>query len=539
MTAIFLAAMIFIVEAVQRREGLDDPLYELFLSKSWTRWIFATAVWLLFGTALLYLLGPITGGFGDLLHARGDVLGISSLIVAALLVLVFLLRALHVLRPAQYRAFRREAVLDQVRYGAQSRVRTPRSTAGSLRELRGILSDSETQATRAIERVVDQTYQAVAQAQLSDVREGMALLEEICMTVLAELEKSDDEEQEISSRADRRWLGHDNILAGLQRLVRTAATTDAHESVLRAIFHADVKRTRTFMAVPYRLSDNVEADNELFVQVMLECVGLEKQAVDRLTHEPLALSFEGPHTEMLSDALSSALSRTKVAPADTRKSRIARRMVAFVHESAAESALKQDVNQASALLKCLLRHADEALSTNHQSRAFDEALHSLLRYAILSGIGYGVGARSDELVDTANGNSGVRGLVGSGLSRDVFLNIMQDANQGYGGESILSGGLFSLSAGLRPRRSPIETESDFQEAKAECVVLGYMWLLGMIHHNDGEVSLAGEARVEFDRVWRVYGRHLVAALDRAGIGVGRDLWKWGEASFALPVKDVE
>ena len=46
MTAIFLAAMIFIVEAVHRREDLDDPLYELFLRKSWARWVFCAAVWL-------------------------------------------------------------------------------------------------------------------------------------------------------------------------------------------------------------------------------------------------------------------------------------------------------------------------------------------------------------------------------------------------------------------------------------------------------------------------------------------------------------
>ena len=533
MTAIFLAAMIFIVEAVQRREGLDDPLYELFLSKSWARWIFATAVWLLVGTALLYVLGPITGGIGELADARGDALGIVSLVVAAFLVLVFLLRALHVLRPEQYRELRRDAVLSQVRHGARSYAQSTESMEERARRILGFLNNPETQATRAIERVVDQTYQAVERAQITEIREGMEILESICKIVLEELEEGDLESSTLNDLDYGLWLGHDNILSGMQRMVRTADNRRANDSALWSIFRADVQKARTTFSTPYRLGENVDSRNELFVQVMLECVQSERKVVAKLADKDTSFRFQAPQEEMLSDALRSALYRSSAAFDNSRENRLARRMVAFIHDLASRSALERDEKQVCSLLESFLQHADDVILTEKKAPKYSDAIDRTLRQATLSAIGYGVGVGNHDFLDTTARWLKVSEHVETGEVPHLYALIDQDVSQRNSGDSSLSGGLLWLSSSMHSQPPPIETEEDLHQRQAECVILGYMWLLGIVHDGTGDVDLPDTVGYEFDRVWRIHGRRLVAALSRASAGEVRDLWSWCEAAFAV------
>ena len=529
MTAIFLAAMIFIVEAVQRREGLDDPLYELFLSKSWVRWVFATAVWLLVVTALLYLFGPITTVLGELADDRGDALGISSLVLAAFLVLVFLLRALHVLRPEQYRAFRREAVLDHVRIGARTYAQSPESLDDKVRRVLGNLSETEAQGTRAIERVMDQACQAVERGQLTEIREDVALLEMICQSILDELEKSESASPEINSLYDRSWLGHDNLLAGLQRLVRAAANADANEATLRAIFHADTDKTGTYLVAPYRLLESVREGNELFLQVMLECIELEQGPVSRLTGLPLAYSFETPLAEMLSSTLRESLPSSTPTDGAAREYRMAHRIAVNIHKLAGAAALRGEINRAAGLLQAFVYQVDDAI------RVGDDPLNSALRLAALSTIGFAVGTGNESLLEGTANSSLTRGFIDGTEASELRALIEMDANLRYEGESLLGGGLIWLTTAMRPTRTAIETASDVEQAQAESVVLGYMWLIGIVHVHGGidDVQLPDTARPEFDRVWRLHGARLIAALKHADIGDSQDLRSWCEAAYGL------
>ena len=530
MTAIFLAAMIFIVEAVQRREGLDDPLYELFLSKSWARWILATAVWLLIGTALLYVFGPIGGLVGELADSRGDVLGILSLVVAAFLVLVFLLRALHVLRPEQYRELRRDAVLDQIRRGASSQAQASQSTKESVRRFLGLLSAPETQATRAIERVVDQMCRAAEEARLTDVREGMALLEEIAGTVRDELEESGTARPDIGGFGDRDWLGHDYILSGLQRVVRAAADSGASDFVLWAVFRTGVEKIGPGWMTAYRLADNIGSGNELFAQVMLECVEAEQEAVAKLAHTETSKRFRSPLEEMLSDALLRALVSNGTS-GGSREDRLARRVAAFVHKMSSQAALARNEKQACALLESFLGYADGAIFASEGEPEGSDELLRVLRQAALSAIGYGIGVGNHGFLDTAARRLSVGEVIETGRADDLFVRIDQDVSIRSSGESILGAGLLWLSSAIHPRPSSIETEEDLHQREAECVILGYMWLLGRIYDGTGVVELPDAVRSEFDRVWRLHGARLVAALQRASVGGGHDLWGWCQAAY--------
>ena len=530
MTAIFLAAMIFIVEAVQRREGLDDPLYELFLTKSWTRWIFATAVWLLISTALLYVFGPITGLLVELADDRGDALGIASLVVAAFFVLVFLLRALHVLRPEQYRELRQTAVLDQVRRGARSQAQASQSTKESVRRFLGLLSAPETQATRAIERVVDQMSRAAQEGQLTDVREGMALMEEIARTVLEELDESGVARPDVDGFGDRDWLGHDFILSGLQRVVRNAASSDASDFVLWAVFRTDVQKTGPGWMTPYRLADNIGSSNELFVQVMLECVEAEQLAVAKLAFTEKSKRLGTPQNEMLSDALLRALIGSGTS-GGSREDRIARRVLAFNHRLASRAALDRNEKQACALLESVLGYAKDAIFSSEGEPGHGDELLRVLRQAALSAIGYAIGVGNPDFLDTAARRLTVGDVIETGQVDELYLRIDQDVSNRSEGRSILGAGLLWLSSVIHPKPSSIETEEGVHQREIECVILGYMWLLGRVYDGTGVLELPDTVSSEFERVWHLHGARLVAALRGAGVGGGQDLRGWCQTAF--------
>ena len=533
MTAIFLAAMIFIVEAVQRREGLDDPLYELFLSKSWARWTFATAVWLLIGTALLYATGPISGFLGELADARGDVLGILSLVFAALLVLAFLLRALHVLRPEQYRELRRDAVLSQVRRGAKSQAQARKSESSQelIRQLTGSLNNEEAQATRTIERVVDQTFRAVEQAQLTDVREGVDLLERICLEIGDELERGGVEIPEIGTPADRRWLGHDNVFAGLQRLIRGAAVTEAGAPVLRAILCPDVQRTQTTFSPMYRLRENVIGANELFVQITLECQEEEWQTVTMVLHGDPSDDYKSWRAEMLSSALRLAVLTNDSRPHRARWLRIARRVIRSVHESACGAALQGDLQQASELFEILFRHAESVFPTSEQTPAHEDSIRIVLRQAMLSGIGYAVVTKNDALLQAALRDPSVKKLVDAGRTLRIYEAMRTDANQCCQGNVLLEQSLWTLGAVMASHSGREVDSALYHEMEHNGVAVGYMWLLAVIQQGNLGVSLPNEVRHRFDIAWRLHGEYLVSALRQSGIGEGRDLQGWCQAVF--------
>ena len=115
--AISLAVMVFIVGGVQRRDDLDDPLYEWFLARAFVIPVFFATIVLSLATAAAFFLSR-TGSAGDV--ANLAVFSGASLGAAVLILLAFVIRALHVLRPGQYRQYKRDATIHQVVAAARS-----------------------------------------------------------------------------------------------------------------------------------------------------------------------------------------------------------------------------------------------------------------------------------------------------------------------------------------------------------------------------------------------------------------------------------
>lgn len=158
MMAISLAVLAFIVGGVQRREELDDPLYEWFLTKAFVRPVFTLTAALTLGTGVAYFLAR-TWDYCEtpnmILFAGG------SAAAGVCVIIVFALRGLHVLRPSKYRAYKRDTTLSQARSAAQDYIELRRAGKPSFIGTLLISTEAQASANRALQRRFDELLHAM------------------------------------------------------------------------------------------------------------------------------------------------------------------------------------------------------------------------------------------------------------------------------------------------------------------------------------------------------------------------------------------
>lgn len=513
MTAIFLAAMIFIVEAVHRREDLDDPLYELFLRKSWARWVFCAAVWLFVGTAGVYLVGPVTQWSGSVGGNRGDILGLASLVIAALIVLAFLLRALHVLRPTTYPEGKREVIVAQARAAVRARgqgSKSQRLLARIGRTMLGEFTKIEDQANRAVDRVADDAHRAIANAHLTDVLEAIATLESVAATVASEMEVVAEKAPDALSDQVSDWPTYGSMNAGVHRLMR-AAYSQGNPDII----------TPTSEAMRNRLEPSVKKGNDLFVAVILNVIHDEQDMPDRRIYR------SGSHHNVLglygifSRALRSALSATDVGVGVTRRDRIARNMIAGVHAYGVRALVRADRRGCGDAAQALFGQVEVWLG---EPTADGGDVRVLLRRASLAMVGLALANDVNTVVQAARNRR-----VPS--PSDLYDALREDALARYGVISELSTE-WLLATGLTLRDD--ENIGFIEERSLDFVRLGYMWLIVATEHDNGGHWESHQTliRQEFSEVWLRHRRSLVSAFAELGSDEYAVIERWCDRVFS-------
>ena len=486
MTAIFLAAMIFIVEAVHRREDLDDPLYELFLRKSWARWVFCAAVWLFVGTAIVYALGSVTQWWADVGGARGHILGLASLVIAALSVLGFLLRALHVLRPATYRKGKRDVTVAQARAAVQARgqgSKLQRQVERLGRTMRGNFTEIEGQANRAVDRVADDAHRAIANARLTDVLEAIATFESVSRAVAEEMESVAERVPDALPDRHSDWPTYGAMSAGMHRLVREAYSQG----------NPDVT-TPTSEAIRNRLTPSIEAGNELFTAIILNVIHDEQDMPDRRIYR------SGSHHDVLgiygifSDALRAALSTNNAAVGAARRDRIARNVIAGVHAYGTRALERGDRHGFGEAARVLFKQVEVWLGEPTADVVNSGDIRALLRRANLAMLGLAIAKGVSSVVEAANDR-------GSPSAPDICGALRQDALKEYRGISEIRAEWYWAT------EFPLSENLDFHimiERSLDFVRLGYMWLIVAAERDGADHSSSHQALIhqELSDVWR-------------------------------------
>ena len=484
MTAIFLAAMIFIVEAVHRREDLDDPLYELFLQKSCARLVFCAAVWLFIGTAIVYALGSATQWWVDVGGARGHILGLASLVIAALTVLAFLLRALHILRPTTYRKGKREVTVAQARAAAQARGQgseLQRSLDRFGRTRFGNFTEIESQANRAVDRVADDAHRAITNARLTDVREAIETLEVVAATVVEETEIVAEKVPDVLPDRHSDWPTYGAMSAGMHRLVREAYSQG----------NPDVT-TPTSEAIRNRLTPSIEAGNELFTAIILNVIHDEQDMPG------MRIYRSGSHHDVLgiygifSDALHAALSTNNAAVGAARKERIARNVIAGTHAYGIRALERSDRRGFRDAARTLFGQVEVWLGEPTADVVNSGDIRALLRRANLAMLGLAIAKDVNTVVQAARDRR-IPNL------QDVHDALHQDALAEYDAISELSTEwIFANKCTLRDE----ENIRIIEERSLDFVRLGYMWLIVMAGREGDEQSRQALIRQELSDVWR-------------------------------------
>ena len=173
--AISLAVLAFLVGGVRRNEDIDDPLYDWFLTKAFVRPVFALTVLLTMGTIVAFV---VTKGW-DMCGVPNLTLFAACSIVLAMTVIVgFAFRALSLLRPGQYHNLKGEVTAAAVTSGADA-------YADFLREVRegnnpdgGEHVPRANEATRAVQRVLDDAERAILRMRYADFRDALSIVEQ-------------------------------------------------------------------------------------------------------------------------------------------------------------------------------------------------------------------------------------------------------------------------------------------------------------------------------------------------------------------------
>ena len=495
MTAIFLAAMIFIVEAVHRREDLDDPLYELFLRKSWARWVFCAAVWLFVGTAGVYLVGSVAQWLASVGGNRGDILGLASLVTAALIVLAFLLRALHILRPTTYREGKREVTVAQARAAVRARGQgsdSQRLLARIGRTTFGKFTKIEDQANRAVDRVADDAHRAIANARLTDVLEAIATFEIVAAAVVDEMEVVAQKTPDALPDQRSDWPTYGSMNAGVHRLIHTAYSQGNPDII-----------TPTSEAMRNRLEPSVKKGNDPFVAVILNVIHDEQDMPDSRVYR------SGSHHNVLglygifSDALRAALSTTDVGVDVARKARIAQNVIAGVHAYGVRALVRADRRGFGDAAQALFGQVEVWLGKPTAGVTDNDDIRVLMRQAGLAMVGFAIANGMNAVVEVARDQQLPSPL-------DLYDALRKDAPARYGIVSELS------SEWLRATGLTLRDDEDIgfiEERSLDFVRLGYLWLIVAAEHGSSEHWASHRALIhqELSDVWLRYRQSLLRA----------------------------
>ena len=522
MTAIFLAAMIFIVEAVHRREDVDDPLYEEFLSQSRARWVFSSAVWLTIATSALFLIGPVTGWWQEFASPRGDALGLFSLLMAAFVVLLFLFRALHVLRPSEYRRLRRKVTLDQVTRGAREFASGIGRVEGRLRNL-GVLGEEESNANGAIDSLVEQTDKAVTEGKMVDILDGVKIIEQSCQIILNELDEAGVEWPEVGQGRDDEWPTHNSMLAGINRLTG-AASFQPYGDAFAQIWESERLPEGSYSFSKYRLEDAVANGNELFAQILLECLLDQARSVDAIDDLPYSKLRSQVH-EMFQRTADHLYMEVVRDSDNTRDTRLAIRLMYILHELTMEE-IPLGYHDACRIMmeflfdKVLVRY-DPPRQVEHmkfRTLRLPNHMRALARQGALGLVGYAV-VKKDYLA--------LRSVYErlSNVEADLFdvEMLIHDSGVDYGRTERWLRHRWRLSLSAFGPIGPGAEPDDLESRDLELVALGYMWMLAM--RRDVSEFPRSDIHVpnEYRGAWKKHGAKLVEALSHFE-------WSWSEAN---------
>ena len=182
MMAISLAVIAIVVGGVQRRQDVDDPLYDWFLDKAWVRQVFALTAMATLGTGAAFFLAEL--GIGGpkpnlILFAGGSILASVGTTVG------FALRGLNILSPGRYRDYKRAVTIEQVGHASAGYAQEViRSESPESRQTVWLPKEGRA-ADRALERIIDDAEQTIRDGRFVDFRDSMDLLKD-CVNVAME-----------------------------------------------------------------------------------------------------------------------------------------------------------------------------------------------------------------------------------------------------------------------------------------------------------------------------------------------------------------
>ena len=518
MTAIFLAAMVFIVEAVHRREDLDDPLYELFLRKSWARWVFCAAVWLFVGTAIVYALGSATQWWADVGGARGHILGLASLVIAALTVLAFLLRALHVLRPTTYRKGKREVTVGQARAAVRARgqgSKLQRQVDRFGRTLRDNFTEIEGQVNRAVDRIADDAHKAITNARLTDALEAIATFESVSRAVTDEMELVAERVPDALPDQHSDWPTYSSMSAGMHRLVREAYSQSNPD--VTTLMSDEIRN---------RLTPSIEAGNELFTAIILSVIHDEQDMPDRRIHRRgsryNALGIYG----IFSGALHAALPTADAGVGVARRERIARNVIAGVHAYGARALERSDLRGFGDAARVLFGQVEVWLGEPTADVVDSGDMRALLRRASLAMLGLAIAKDVSSVVEAARDRH-------IPSPPDLYDALRKDTYAKYGVISELST-QWLLATGYILRED--ENIDFIEERSLDFVRLGYMWLIVAAERDGTDHSSSHQELIhkELSDVWRRHRSPFLRAFGHLGFEEYRTMERHCDRIFGAP-----
>lgn len=171
--AISLAVLVLIVEAVQRREDIVDATYEVFIREAFVRPVIASVLISTLGTAVAFILVR-TPSFDD--ERNLALFAMISAAITIFAILSFTLRALAVLRPSQYREFKRKAYLEQIKIGVDAQIKHINEIVANPTASIVPSSDTEMKAEQAMLQILGDVAVAIKLTRPDRIEEDIATI---------------------------------------------------------------------------------------------------------------------------------------------------------------------------------------------------------------------------------------------------------------------------------------------------------------------------------------------------------------------------
>lgn len=392
MMALSLAVLAFVVGGVQRREDLDDPLYEWFLSRAGVRPVFAFTVALTLGTGAAYFLARIwdSGATPNLILFAGGSLGLGVLIIIG-----FALWALRVLRPSKYRTYKRDSTIARARDAARDY--TVRRTAGEADHDIVLFLPSNTQANanRALQRRFDDTLHAMRSGNTVNVQEEIETIRLTSGSVLREIDAQLADTSFLPQSVRSMWPTQSPIETGLKRVVHQAyglGDPDIASAVLQGMIE--------------QLPSSVREGNEIFVLAILSAtLSSQELAMDASRTWPTS-RFKFQIERGFERSLAEALSIEDADVPESRMTRMAHHVIATLVEYAGLALLRGDQRTYGVIANALgsewrtaRRSAVERDSSSQRQSEQRRVLLGVLRAGFFSIIGLAVYQGMGELFD--------------------------------------------------------------------------------------------------------------------------------------------